>query len=63
MGGMGNSGLGRRHGAEGLLRYTEAQSIATQRVPVLDPPRWLPYAVFARVMTFTMRVLRRTRIR
>ncbi len=63
MGGMGNSGLGRRHGAEGLLRYTEAQSIATQRVPVLDPPRWLPYAVFARVMTVTMRVLRRTRIR
>jgi succinate-semialdehyde dehydrogenase/glutarate-semialdehyde dehydrogenase len=32
MGGMGDSGLGRRHGDEGLLKYTEAQTIATQRV-------------------------------
>jgi succinate-semialdehyde dehydrogenase / glutarate-semialdehyde dehydrogenase len=31
MGGMGDSGLGRRHGAEGLLKYTEAQTVATQR--------------------------------
>ena len=31
MGGMGDSGLGRRHGAEGFLQYTEAQTIATQR--------------------------------
>ena len=32
MGGMGDSGLGRRHGDEGLLKYTESQTIATQRV-------------------------------
>jgi len=31
MGGMGDSGLGRRHGDEGLLKYTEVQAIATQR--------------------------------
>ena len=31
MGGMGASGLGRRHGAEGLMKYTEAQTIATSR--------------------------------
>ena len=31
MGGMGDSGLGRRHGDEGLLDYTQVQSIATQR--------------------------------
>ena len=31
MGGMGDSGLGRRHGDEGLLKYTESQTIATQR--------------------------------
>ena len=31
MGGMGSSGLGRRHGEEGLLKYTEAQTIATSR--------------------------------
>jgi succinate-semialdehyde dehydrogenase/glutarate-semialdehyde dehydrogenase len=37
MGGMGMSGVGRRHGAEGLLKYTEAQTIATARVLNLGP--------------------------
>jgi succinate-semialdehyde dehydrogenase / glutarate-semialdehyde dehydrogenase len=31
MGGRGDSGVGRRHGVEGLLRFTEPQSIAVQR--------------------------------
>jgi succinate-semialdehyde dehydrogenase / glutarate-semialdehyde dehydrogenase len=35
MGGVGDSGLGRRHGREGIWKYTEPQTIATQRlVPV-----------------------------
>ncbi len=38
MGGMGNSGMGRRHGAEGLLKYTEAQTIASQRYLGLGTP-------------------------
>ncbi len=32
MGGMKASGLGRRHGPEGLLKYTEAQSVSVQRL-------------------------------
>jgi acyl-CoA reductase-like NAD-dependent aldehyde dehydrogenase len=36
MGGMGDSGVGRRHGPDGLLRYTESQTIASQK-------RALPY--------------------
>ena len=32
MGGMAASGLGRRHGVEGLLKYVEPQTIATQRI-------------------------------
>ena len=32
MGGRKASGLGRRHGAQGLLRFTEAQTIAVQRI-------------------------------
>ncbi|HET6166303.1 MAG TPA: succinic semialdehyde dehydrogenase [Marmoricola sp.] len=36
MGGMGDSGVGRRHGPDGLLRYTEAQTVAAQK-------RALPY--------------------
>jgi succinate-semialdehyde dehydrogenase/glutarate-semialdehyde dehydrogenase len=31
MGGHKDSGLGRRHGAEGLLRFTESQTVAVQR--------------------------------
>ncbi len=37
MGGMGDSGLGRRHGDEGLLKYTESQTIATQRMLGFGP--------------------------
>lgn len=38
MGGMGDSGLGRRHGDDGLLKYTEAQTIGTQRALGWGPP-------------------------
>jgi succinate-semialdehyde dehydrogenase/glutarate-semialdehyde dehydrogenase len=37
MGGMGASGVGRRHGTEGLLKYTEAQTVAVQRLVHLGP--------------------------
>lgn len=39
MGGMGDSGLGRRHGDEGLLKYTESQTVAEQRMLGLGAPR------------------------
>ncbi len=38
MGGMKDSGVGRRHGPEGLLKYTEPQTVSTARVLNLDPP-------------------------
>lgn len=38
MGGMGASGLGRRHGAEGILKFTEPQTIAQQRLIDLGTP-------------------------
>lgn len=37
MGGMRASGLGRRHGDEGLRKYTEVQTIATQRALGFGP--------------------------
>jgi acyl-CoA reductase-like NAD-dependent aldehyde dehydrogenase len=63
MGGMGASGLGRRHGAEGILKYTEAQTIAVQRVPVLAPPKWVPYRQFTGVMVGLLKLLHRLRVR
>lgn len=63
MGGMGASGLGRRHGADGLLRYTEVQSVATQRFDTLNPPKWIPYRVFSRLMAISLRVMKALRVR
>ncbi|TDV41750.1 succinic semialdehyde dehydrogenase [Actinophytocola oryzae] len=63
MGGMGASGLGRRHGAEGLLRYTEVQAVAVKRVEMLNPPRWVPYRVFSKSMAATLRVMKALRLR
>jgi succinate-semialdehyde dehydrogenase/glutarate-semialdehyde dehydrogenase len=39
MGGMGDSGVGRRHGRDGLLRYTEAQTVASQKRALPYPAR------------------------
>ena len=38
MGGMKSSGMGRRHGEAGLLRFTEAQTIAAARGVSLTTP-------------------------
>ncbi|WP_336085671.1 succinic semialdehyde dehydrogenase [Nocardia sp. SSK8] len=51
MGGMRASGLGRRHGPEGILKYTEAQTIATQRVLTLDAPFGIPEAWWQKAFT------------
>ncbi|MEP7180202.1 MAG: succinic semialdehyde dehydrogenase, partial [Pseudonocardiales bacterium] len=59
MGGMGDSGLGRRHGSEGLLKYTEAQTLARQRLMNLAPPGRMSYGGFARLMTRSLKLLRR----
>jgi succinate-semialdehyde dehydrogenase/glutarate-semialdehyde dehydrogenase len=37
MGGMKSSGLGRRHGREGLLKYTETQNITAQHLIGIAP--------------------------
>ncbi|MGK5110879.1 succinic semialdehyde dehydrogenase [Geodermatophilus sp. CPCC 205506] len=59
MGGMGDSGLGRRHGREGTLAYTEAQTVAVQRGLPLGPLPGMPLDRYARVMTLALRALRR----
>jgi succinate-semialdehyde dehydrogenase/glutarate-semialdehyde dehydrogenase len=59
MGGMGDSGIGRRHGAQGLTKYTEVQTVARQRLFNLAPPfRQLGDEGFASVMTTALRLLK-----
>lgn len=59
MGGMKASGVGRRHGAAGLLRYTEPQTIAVQRFVPLAPSRLLPPDRYHHAFTAALRTLRR----
>ncbi|WP_051636863.1 succinic semialdehyde dehydrogenase [Rhodococcus sp. UNC363MFTsu5.1] len=40
MGGMRTSGTGRRHGREGIVRYTEPQTVTTQRIGTAYPDRF-----------------------
>ena len=58
IGGMKESGIGRRHGAEGILKYTEAQTIAIQRGLPLAPPRFVPERRYSQMMPFLLRVMR-----
>lgn len=60
LGGMKASGMGRRHGREGILRYTESQSIAVQRLHGIAPPGNMGYDRFADVVTRSLRIVRRT---
>lgn len=60
MGGMGDSGLGRRHGSAGILKYTEAQTVARQRLFNLAPPlERLGDDGFAAVMTTALRLMKK----
>ena len=59
MGGFKESGMGRRHGAQGILKYTESQTIAEERLLGIDTPPLLNHKQYAAVMTAALRVLRR----
>jgi acyl-CoA reductase-like NAD-dependent aldehyde dehydrogenase len=60
IGGMKESGLRPRHGAEGILKFTESQTIAVQRLLPIAPSHGMSQAFFARWMTRMLKVLRRT---
>jgi succinate-semialdehyde dehydrogenase/glutarate-semialdehyde dehydrogenase len=57
MGGMGQSGLGRRQGPEGLLRFTEPQTVVTERALPLRPVLGLSSAAFQQTMTGVLRMM------
>ena len=59
MGGMRESGLGRRQGSEGIHRYTESQSVATQRAIRFAPMLGMSDETYAKVMTVNLKVMKR----
>ncbi|MFF0446283.1 succinic semialdehyde dehydrogenase [Streptomyces sp. NPDC004609] len=63
MGGMKDSGLGRRHGSEGILKYTEAQTVAQQRLMPLAPSFGMDDGAYAELMNRSLRVMKALRLR
>ncbi|MEZ5185243.1 MAG: succinic semialdehyde dehydrogenase [Candidatus Nanopelagicales bacterium] len=59
MGGMGASGIGRRHGTEGLLKYTEAQTVAVQRLVHLGPQFGMDDEQWSHFMTASLAMMKK----
>ena len=60
--GWKESGLGCRHGAEGILKYTQTQTVALERFLPIGPARWMDASVHARWMTRLVKWLRHIRV-
>ncbi len=58
MGGFKQSGLGRRHGPEGLLKYTEAQTVAAQHGLPIAPLPGMPQGQYAALVQGALRLIR-----
>ncbi len=63
MGGMKDSGLGRRHGSEGLLKYTEAQTVAHQRLLPMAPSLGMDDERYAAFMSRSLKAMKALRLR
>ncbi|MBF4136152.1 MULTISPECIES: succinic semialdehyde dehydrogenase [Streptomyces] len=63
MGGMKESGIGRRHGSEGILKYTEPQTVAHQRLLPMAPAFGMDDAKYAEFMTRSLRAMKLFRLR
>jgi succinate-semialdehyde dehydrogenase/glutarate-semialdehyde dehydrogenase len=59
MGGMKDSGIARRHGREGILKFTESQTVSVQRFMPVGPSRWLKPRYFAIVFTLFLLLMKR----
>ena len=61
MGGMKDSGVGRRHGKEGILKYTEAQTVAEQRLVPVGPPPGMTNHRYTRLVKGALTLMGRLR--
>ena len=60
MGGMRESGMGRRQGSEGVHRYTVyEQSVATQRLIRFAPMLGMSDETYAKLMTANLRLMKK----
>lgn len=59
MGGYRASGMGRRHGVEGLLKYTEAKNVATQRIHSFARPYAVPDRIWSESLTASVALMKK----
>ena len=59
MGGMKASGMGRRHGAEGILKYTEAQNVSAQYLVPVAPAFGMSQQAHATALTLGLRAMKK----
>jgi succinate-semialdehyde dehydrogenase/glutarate-semialdehyde dehydrogenase len=59
MGGMGASGIGRRHGTEGLLKYTESQTVAVQKLVRIAPQFGMDDEQWSHFMTASLAAMKK----
>jgi succinate-semialdehyde dehydrogenase/glutarate-semialdehyde dehydrogenase len=59
MGGWKDSGVGSRHGEHGILKYTNAQTVAIQRLLPIARPGRMSQTSYVKAMTGVMRILQR----
>jgi acyl-CoA reductase-like NAD-dependent aldehyde dehydrogenase len=62
IGGMKESGIGRRHGAEGILKFTETQTVSVQRLLPIAPSHGMSAEFYARWMTRLLKLVRHIRV-
>ena len=58
MGGMRNSGVGRRHGEEGFTKYTESQTVGVAPFAPLFPPFGMDIGITARLFPVLLRAVK-----
>ena len=62
-GGLKQSGVGARHGDQGLLKYTDAQNIAVLKKQVMEPQGNQTYDAYAKQTQLSLKWMRKTRLR
>ncbi len=62
-GGVKQSGVGARHGDQGLLKYTDVQNLAVLKKQVMGPRPGQSYDDYVKGMLTSLRIMRRTGIR
>jgi succinate-semialdehyde dehydrogenase/glutarate-semialdehyde dehydrogenase len=62
-GGLKQSGVGARHGDQGLLKYTDAQNLAVLKKQVMEPQGKQTYEAYAKQTQTSLKWMRKTRIR